>query len=299
MAIVVVYHQDCLDGLAALWLLTKHHKQFLPHTGDLVTHACQYGTTARALVSSLYHDNNHSKDHLYLLDFSFFGKELAWLCDKFESVTVLDHHESALQEMTSWFQSNPTPYNLTLKLDMGKSGCMLTYDYLNSLRPLRQIPWNWIIEAVNDRDLWLFNDPDTKNLMAYITSHPMTVEAWDQIYQRDLPKREAAMIGGAIRQQLERQLEWHYNYGLRKISFGKYDIVAVNAPRYNASDLADYILTRQTDLPFVMVWYQDKDDYHYSLRSKDRVDVSVIAHSLGGGGHKNAASFRLTEPLTI
>lgn len=299
MTTVVVTHQDCMDGLAALWLFTNQHKRYLPHAGELVVHNCQYGTPARALVSELYHNNNHGKDHLYLLDFSFFGKELVWLCDKFESVTVLDHHETALQELTAWFKPNKVPYNLTLKLDMDRSGCKLTYDYFNELKPLHQLEYNWIIEAVNDRDLWRFNNANTKDLIAYLTSYPMTIESWDEAYGRGIPEFEMISSGQAIRRQLERQLEWHYKYGLRFVSFGAHAVVAVNAPRYNASDLADYILTRLVDMPFVIVWYQDKDVYHYSLRSKDRVDVSVIAQSMGGGGHKNAASFRLTEPLVL
>ncbi len=34
-----------------------------------------------------------------------------------------------------------------------------------------------------------------------------------------------------------------------------------------------------------------------SLRSKDRLDVSLIAKSLGGGGHCHAAGLRSTLPL--
>ena len=41
-----------------------------------------------------------------------------------------------------------------------------------------------------------------------------------------------------------------------------------------------------------MFAYQlDENKYKVSLRSKDRVDVSKIAVTFGGGGHKRAAGF--------
>src|SRR5262249_11466120 len=39
-------------------------------------------------------------------------------------------------------------------------------------------------------------------------------------------------------------------------------------------------------------------DIHVSMRSKYDVDVRAIAARHGGGGHKNAAGFRLTGPLS-
>jgi phosphoesterase RecJ-like protein len=35
-----------------------------------------------------------------------------------------------------------------------------------------------------------------------------------------------------------------------------------------------------------------------SLRSKYDVDVRKVANGFGGGGHKNAAGFTVTEPLS-
>jgi len=43
---------------------------------------------------------------------------------------------------------------------------------------------------------------------------------------------------------------------------------------------------------------EDKPDYiKVSLRSKDEVDVSIIAQKFGGGGHKNAAGFEVSSRI--
>ena len=49
------------------------------------------------------------------------------------------------------------------------------------------------------------------------------------------------------------------------------------------------------DEPFAACYYETNKGRVYSLRSQsDGVDVSAIAGLFGGGGHKNAAGFRVT-----
>ena len=46
--------------------------------------------------------------------------------------------------------------------------------------------------------------------------------------------------------------------------------------------------------PFAACYYETAKGRVYSLRSREGgVDVSVIASLFGGGGHKNAAGFRI------
>jgi phosphoesterase RecJ-like protein len=42
----------------------------------------------------------------------------------------------------------------------------------------------------------------------------------------------------------------------------------------------------------------DGDEYRVSMRSKGDIDIGSIAKEFGGGGHKNAAGFTITGPLT-
>ena len=52
------------------------------------------------------------------------------------------------------------------------------------------------------------------------------------------------------------------------------------------------------DCDFAMIWYYDHDkcNYRCSLRAfHDTMDVSEIAKSFGGGGHRKAAGFNLPK----
>ena len=56
--------------------------------------------------------------------------------------------------------------------------------------------------------------------------------------------------------------------------------------------------TLAKDCDFAMIWYYDHDSSNYkvSLRAfHDTMDVSEIAKSFGGGGHRKAAGFVLPK----
>lgn len=57
---------------------------------------------------------------------------------------------------------------------------------------------------------------------------------------------------------------------------------------------AHEMLSKYPDAPFTACWFRRADgQIQYSLRSEDsRLDVSEVAKSLGGGGHRNAAGFQ-------
>jgi len=59
-------------------------------------------------------------------------------------------------------------------------------------------------------------------------------------------------------------------------------------------------LSNLQDLDFIMVLTEENDGYiKGSLRTtKENIDVSQLAKSLGGGGHKKAAGFKLAKPQT-
>ena len=60
--------------------------------------------------------------------------------------------------------------------------------------------------------------------------------------------------------------------------------------------IVDYALSVRGAL--VGIKFEEYDDqWHVSLRSKGNIDISVIAREFGGGGHRNAAAFRV--PATI
>ena len=71
--------------------------------------------------------------------------------------------------------------------------------------------------------------------------------------------------------------------------------LAVNATGRYSSELGHYLAVMSGS--FGMVWRQLEDGLKISLRSNGDYDVAQLAVKFGGGGHRNAASFRL--PLNV
>ena len=70
-------------------------------------------------------------------------------------------------------------------------------------------------------------------------------------------------------------------------------IPSVNCGKIYASDVGHALLKAFPDAPFAMAWCEEAGVRYVSLRSEDsRRDVSEIARTYGGGGHRNAAGFR-------
>lgn len=54
------------------------------------------------------------------------------------------------------------------------------------------------------------------------------------------------------------------------------------------------LLKRNPEAQFTVCWYESYGGRTYSLRSEDsRADASEVAKRYGGGGHRNAAGFRM------
>ena len=78
-------------------------------------------------------------------------------------------------------------------------------------------------------------------------------------------------------------------------TFGKWEGVAVTetCPYELVSDVCNEMLRRNPDAPFAVALIRSKGGLTFSFRSEDsRIDVSEIAKSFGGGGHRNAAGAR-------
>ena len=71
-----------------------------------------------------------------------------------------------------------------------------------------------------------------------------------------------------------------------------YNICIVNCSSELTSDLGN-IISSNDNVDFAVLWKYNhpKEEYYISLRTNNKVDVSIIAKEYGGGGHKNAAGF--------
>jgi len=270
---LVIFHSPCRDGFTAAWIAAKHFHGY--RSVDFLGAAYGDAPPDSRLVEGR---------QVFILDFSYSREEIEAIADEAESVVVLDHHETAERALSGSWGSN-----VEVVFDMERSGARLAWDHWFGGDPPE------IVRYIEDRDLWRWELPDSREISAYIGTLPYSLSAWDQL-ETDLSTEtgriEVAGIGAAVlrrdRQHVERAAEG------AEILCG---IPFVNSCVLQ-SDIGDWL---KEGVPFVVIWWVENGVYRYSLRSgPDGANVAEIAESFpGGGGHKHAAGFRAGSPALV
>lgn len=152
-----IYHGNCADGFGAAWVVRKALGP------DVEFHSAYYGEPAPDVTGK----------NVIIVDFSYKYDALIALADKAESVLVIDHHKTAMADLVDVPQAEPHyeahKKNITGKLhalfDINRSGAGLVWDFFF---PQHQRPD--LINHIEDRDLWRFNLPGTREIMADLFS---------------------------------------------------------------------------------------------------------------------------------
>lgn len=273
---LVLYHAECYDGHTAAWAFLKlrHGAEFLP---------VYFGQPPPPVGGR----------EVWILDFSYPREVLIRMHDEAASLQVLDHHKTAQEDLES------LPY---CTFDMGRSGAGITWDMLSTLGGecrecgARQIhsygcpkARPWLVDFVEDRDLWTMKLPETESVNAWIHAQPMTFEAWDRLAR--LPLGEAVRGGACVRQYVR-------EYGVmaraqaRNEEVAGYTVPTMNLPYMDCSEHVGRLLEESPYAHFAVGYFRRRDGrWQFSLRSRKDFDVSEVAKKFGGGGHAQAAGF--------
>jgi len=260
MATIVIYHASCTDGFTAAWctwLKFRDSAEYLP---------AHYGDEPPDVTG---------KDVL-ILDFSYPRATLLDMeLQRPKSLLILDHHKTAEAELRG--------LNFA-KFDMARSGAAMAWDELHGgARPK-------IVDYVQDRDLWHWSLPKSREISAYIASFGFHFDLWDHMrvcIEQDVQR--CAREGEAILRAQDKHV------GFMAQNAGKALIGGHVVPFINTTTLQSEIVGALAETAtFACGWFQRADGkFVYSLRSRGDFDVSAVAKSRGGGGHKNAAGFTL------
>lgn len=261
--IYCIYHAECLDGFAAaMAIVTKHpHAHLMPWT---------YGKPAPLV----------SKDSLvYIVDFSFPMEELIQLAQLAHRVWVFDHHISAIEKLTQ--SPLPKPANLELHLDVNQSGAGLVWREFFLKGEIPDYVW-----AVEDRDLWKFERPLTREICRFLMTLEMDVDIWKTLDNSQLVTM--VTLGKVLLAEDARQIRWHLDHTLRMVKILDHVVPLVNVPKYLVSETLNEIVDGH---PFVVGYHDTAQGrvLRFNSSQKDGMDCSKLAASFGGGGHKHAA----------
>lgn len=262
--IVIIYHDQCNDGFCAAWVAHRRWPE-----ADFV--AAQYGQEPPDVKG---------KD-VTIVDFSYPRDVLLRMRERANSLYVLDHHKTAQADLEG------LPFCV---FDMDRSGAGLAWDWFN---PKESRPW--FVEAVQDRDLWLWKYPRSHELNAAITTWPRDFAWWDnQLAWGDSARTVAIGEGVAIRRYIDQYTDEMVAQA-RTVEFEGFRVPCVNVPYKGISEIVGKLAENRA---FAIGWFQEPSGkFLYSLRSKGDFDVSAIATKYGGGGHRNAAGFNSDKLL--
>lgn len=267
---LVIYHAQCRDGWCAAWVASKA----MP--GSELWPA-MYGSAPPDVTG---------RDVL-LVDFSYQRDVLLDMAYAAASIRVLDHHKTAQEDLDG------LPW---ATFDMERSGAGIAWDELFGGEFGPQRPW--LVRYVEDRDLWRWALPMSREINAFLGSlpygKPEHLEAWDEAERMDIS--DVARGGAAILQAIKRYAE-NVCDNARARKVGAWLVPSVNAPQHDISEVLECLLDRNEGCTFVHGWWQRCDGiFSNSLSSRGEFDVSAVARQFGGGGHKNAAGFQ-TEAI--
>ena len=289
---LVIYHSPCYDGHTAAWVFRK----FRGEEADFV--GVNYGKGV---------EPPDCKGRIvYCLDFCF---DRDTMINKViipsQSTTVYDHHkthEAALDGILEEIRHKKGLQRSGDKIvfDVSRSGAGITYDELErehskrtgfltprhgGRRPL------WLVDYIEDRDIWAWKLPDSKAVAAYTTIVPMTFEDWDVLANAKI--EDIVERGQAVQAYIEA-------YGnkacesARMEKIGNYKVPTINIQYMNCSEHVGKLAELHPTAKFAAGYYRSlTGSWKFSLRSRGDFDVSEVALKYGGGGHKAAAGFEV------
>ena len=261
----VIYHGNCTDGFTAAWVAWTEY-------GDAAEYIpAQYGDEPPDVVG---HD-------VLILDFSYPRDVLERLHAAANTLLVLDHHKTAEESLRG------LPF---AQFDMDRSGAGMAWD------ELRGGPRPSLVDYVEDRDLWRWRLPQSREISAYISSWPREFGNWE-IINRVLTADSmvASVAGGAVLRCTDRYVDGRCANPPPLAIIGGHEVPCLNST-HAISELAGKLAEAHL---FAACWFQrDDGKFVYSLRSRGDFDVSAVAKQYGGGGHKGAAGFTVDALLT-
>jgi len=264
--IVVLYHASCWDGFGAAWSAWK-----------------KFGN--KADYFAVAHQENPPTGligkEIYLVDFCYVEEIMKKMIRDNKKVIVLDHHITRKDVVSSMEGSI---------FDNNHSGAVISWKYFN---PSRKIPK--MLEYIQDIDIWKFKLSKTREITAALDLEPKNFKSWEKASKKiENPKTRKEFIkkGEAIIEYQNHLFKILASSARRAVIDGIESMV-INAPHFFAGQLGSIILKKGYHL--VIVWTKENGAVSVSLRSDEKVDCAKLGEKYGGGGHKGAGGFKLSE----
>jgi oligoribonuclease NrnB/cAMP/cGMP phosphodiesterase (DHH superfamily) len=264
----VIYHANCADGFSAAWCFWRKYGENADY------HPGVYGETPPDVLGR----------DVFLVDFSYKRAIVEMMLETpAQSVTLIDHHKTALDDLKD------VPF-LNYFTDLNRSGAMLAWDFLYPDEPPPLL-----LNHIQDRDLWRFKLPNTREIQAYVFSFDYTFESYDYMMKATGPELLKMTVGGAaIERKHHKDIAELLTLCQRTMVIGGFTVPVACLPYTMVSDAANVMATKTAPHHFAACYWDTPEHRIFGLRSiTGGMDVSEIAKEYGGGGHVHAAGFKV------
>jgi oligoribonuclease NrnB/cAMP/cGMP phosphodiesterase (DHH superfamily) len=269
---LVLYHgRNCPDGFAAAlaaWLYFGGQAEFVGYDhGDVTSVDDLPALEGRAI---------------YILDFSFSDQILRAMDERAAKLVMLDHHLSAAEKLTG-FRCRCG----VVHFDMKKSGARLAWEFFHPTKPVPDL-----VRLVEDRDIWVWQYPESAGFLAALDMEPFEFSRWQAITEFDAAQLGAYIERGKAMDEKFSKLAELIVENAQTLVFNGVTGLMVNAPGIFHSLVGD-ILCKKSGT-FALMWTVDKKAVvKCGLRSKPGFNCIPLAASMGGGGHAQACGFKM------
>lgn len=271
--IAVLYHGGCPDGLGGAYAAWK-----------------KFGDTAEYIPVKHGYPVPEGLEgrEMYLIDFSFPQEEMDTLLSKAGSLVVLEHHlgtKTIVESMPQYV------------FDEKRSGATIAWSYFHPETPVPKL-----LQYIEDGDLYKFELPSSREILAYIYNTPLlnsAFEHWDT-FARNLEDpaelQKMADIGKYFRESHTNVVENAVRHA-ELVEFEGHTCLLTGSSGEFVSDVGNRLAVNRP--PFGIVVVAGAEGVKVSLRSDKSIDVAEIARRFGGNGHPAAAGFRVPygEPV--
>ena len=261
---LIIYHGNCPDGNGAAVVAYKYFGESAEYR------PAKYGDSPPT-------DKECLNRLIYMLDFSFPRTEIIRM-DKLTKgkLKVIDHHQTA--------QSDLEGLDYTV-FNMNHCGAYLAWEFFFPALPIPKM-----ILYIQDKDLWKWNLPMSREISAALHAEGYDFRKWLTLLESwDAEEPRLIADGRAIIKVVSQFVKDMTNTA-EKIELSGIKTLAVNASVLHSEVLAE-LSKIKPPMSVGWVWDGSRQLYQVSLRSTGDFDVSKIAKTHGGGGHKNAAGF--------
>jgi oligoribonuclease NrnB/cAMP/cGMP phosphodiesterase (DHH superfamily) len=296
----IISHANCTDGSMAAFLYYAYYK-LLNKLDEVEFIFHQYGKPIPEINGA----------NVIVVDMSFTKEELEHENFKCKHIEIFDHHETAAQPYGGygWYSCECNSGSVfTALFEKEKSGAGLAWDNIgfdirNAVYEKSELPFlenqilmdrlQYLVERVQDRDLWKYVFGDTRAVYEVLNSIPKDLEEWWKLIVETPQYVFNDKINEAsIRVTMRLEIANSYAQKATVVPYKDKTVAIVNCPSNFASEVGD-ILGKQHAFAVMFIVSPKDKIVIASLRSNSETgeDVSAIAKSFGGGGHVNAAGF--------